>query len=398
MIYDLIVVGGGLAGSALAKSMAERGARVLVLERENAFRDRIRGEGMHPWGVPEVRGLGVYNVLRASGAVDIRWWANYRGSVLTARRDLIETTPHRTGALNFYHPAMQEALLGQADAAGAEVRRGVTVRAVCPGDPPTVLVEQDASCETLKARLVIGADGRRSQVRHWGGFAVRQDPKWLAISGVLLAHMGVADDTIHVFRPPSFGQSVLLFPLGGGRCRAYFATGRRSEHSWLSGSGHFPEFVARCVETGAPPEWFARAELAGPLATFEAADSWVEKPYHDGVVLVGDAAASSDPCWGCGLSLMFRDVKTLRDLLVSTDDWRAAACQYAAEHDKYYGRLRTILSWLRTVLYDLGTGADRIRAHALPQLANGSGPDLVGRGPDNPADEAARVRFLGEAT
>src|SRR3989442_15175364 len=40
--YDIITVGGGLGGSTLAKVMAERGARVLVLERERQFRDRVR--------------------------------------------------------------------------------------------------------------------------------------------------------------------------------------------------------------------------------------------------------------------------------------------------------------------------------------------------------------------
>ena len=56
--YDIITVGGGLGGSALALAMAEHGARVLVLERESHFRDRVRGEGMHAWGVPEARALG----------------------------------------------------------------------------------------------------------------------------------------------------------------------------------------------------------------------------------------------------------------------------------------------------------------------------------------------------
>jgi flavin-dependent dehydrogenase len=41
--YDLITVGGGLAGAALAGALAERGARVLVLERETKFKDRVRG-------------------------------------------------------------------------------------------------------------------------------------------------------------------------------------------------------------------------------------------------------------------------------------------------------------------------------------------------------------------
>ena len=55
--YDVITVGGGLAGAALAKRLAENGMRVLVLEREVAFRDRVRGEQMHCWGVAEARTL-----------------------------------------------------------------------------------------------------------------------------------------------------------------------------------------------------------------------------------------------------------------------------------------------------------------------------------------------------
>ena len=49
--YDIITIGGGLGSSALAKSMAERGRRVLRLERERQFNDRVRGEYMTPWGV-----------------------------------------------------------------------------------------------------------------------------------------------------------------------------------------------------------------------------------------------------------------------------------------------------------------------------------------------------------
>ena len=62
--YDLITVGGGLAGAALARSLAQEGARVLVLEREREFRDRVRGELVHPWGVAEARKLGIYDLLK----------------------------------------------------------------------------------------------------------------------------------------------------------------------------------------------------------------------------------------------------------------------------------------------------------------------------------------------
>jgi flavin-dependent dehydrogenase len=48
---DLIIVGGGLAGAVLAKALAEAGSYVLVLERETAFKDRVRGEAMLCVGV-----------------------------------------------------------------------------------------------------------------------------------------------------------------------------------------------------------------------------------------------------------------------------------------------------------------------------------------------------------
>ena len=69
--YDIITVGGGLAGSAVAKVMASRGASVLLVERETRFKDRIRGEALMPSGVDETRRIGVYDALRASCARDV---------------------------------------------------------------------------------------------------------------------------------------------------------------------------------------------------------------------------------------------------------------------------------------------------------------------------------------
>jgi menaquinone-9 beta-reductase len=39
----------------------------------------------------------------------------------------------------------------------------------------------------------------------------------------------------------------------------------------------------------------------GPLASFDGADTWVEHPFKDGLALIGDAGASSDPSFGQGL-------------------------------------------------------------------------------------------------
>jgi flavin-dependent dehydrogenase len=59
MSRSVIVVGGGLAGASLARALAQARVEVLVLEREREFKDRVRGEQMHPWGVAEARALGI---------------------------------------------------------------------------------------------------------------------------------------------------------------------------------------------------------------------------------------------------------------------------------------------------------------------------------------------------
>ena len=65
--YDIITIGGGLGGAALAKVMADSGARVLVLESEPQFKDRVRGEVVLSWGVAEAQELGIYEIMKSAG-------------------------------------------------------------------------------------------------------------------------------------------------------------------------------------------------------------------------------------------------------------------------------------------------------------------------------------------
>jgi 2-polyprenyl-6-methoxyphenol hydroxylase-like FAD-dependent oxidoreductase len=176
-IYDIITVGGGLGGAALAKAMAEHGARVLVLEQETRFKDRVRGEGMHAWGVPEANALGLYELLRTTCGLEVRWWNIDLGPQMIAHRDFIATTPHQSPLFGFYHPDMQEVLLTAAEEAGAEVWRGALVRDVRPGRVPTVSVDHKGQRGEMRARLVVAADGRSSPTRQWAGFAVQSDPQ-----------------------------------------------------------------------------------------------------------------------------------------------------------------------------------------------------------------------------
>jgi 2-polyprenyl-6-methoxyphenol hydroxylase-like FAD-dependent oxidoreductase len=402
--FDVIVIGGGLGGAALAKVLAEGGLRVLVLERETTFRDRVRGEQMHCWGVAEARTLGLYELLLATCGNEVRYWSSQLvGFSDVLRRDLFETSPHHAGSLNFYHPEMQTVVIGAAEKAGVTIVRGARAVEILPGARLGVRVQQDTNGEQVyRGRLLVGADGRRSMCRQWGRFRAEYDPAGMTIAGLRIDGMTAPEDTMSGFVHPRLGMLSLTVPLGKARFRVYVGRHKRegmpAERPW-SGNAAIAEFVAASISVGTPASWYGGGfRAAGPLASYDAADSWVNHPHKMGIVLIGDAAASNDPCFGCGLSLTLRDVRVLADHLLAASDWSAAADAYAEEHDRHYGTIHRMTSWARHMNFDPSLEASELRERALPLLVadRTRGLDIIGLGPDFPADEGRRRRFFGE--
>jgi 2-polyprenyl-6-methoxyphenol hydroxylase-like FAD-dependent oxidoreductase len=402
--YDIITVGGGLAGAALAKVLSEAGLRVLVLERELTFKDRVRGEQMHCWGVAEARKLGLYDLLMDTCGNEVRYWSSQLvGFSDIVRRDLVETSPHRAGSLNFSHPEMQTVILGAAEKAGATALRGVRVVELLSNGRPGVRIQPEVDGRRdFRARLLVGADGRNSICRRWGRFHVERDPPGMTIAGLRMDGLAAPEDTMSGYVNPRLGMLALSVPLGNGRFRVYVGRHKREgsqfPHIW-SGDDSVPRFVSSGIEVGMPESWFRSGiQVSGPLASYDAADSWVTHPHDRGVVLIGDAAASNDPCFGCGLSLTLRDVRVLADHLLATNDWTAAAEAYANEHDIHYGTIHRMTNWARRMNLDPGAEAVELRQRALPQLAadRTRGLDIIGLGPDFPADDTRRKRFFCE--
>ena len=395
--YDIIVVGGGLGGSALAYGMAGSGAKVLVLESETQFRDRIRGEFLSPWGVAESRNLGIYQSLINGGAHPLAYFNVYRGPELVAARPLAETTHSGEQGLAYYHPQIQEALLEAAISNGAVVRRGARVTQVVGGPSPTVVADISGLEAKYFARLVVGADGRNSNLREWGGFTLRSEPNHNIVGGVLLDNCPAPEDHGHIWPNPFAGTVALIFPQGQGRVRAYVGYDQTVERR-LSGDSDFAQFVDMAQKCGAPPEYYDGVKISGPLSTFHGAARWVEHPYRNGIALIGDAAYASDPSFGQGMSLTLRDARVLRDQLLNNSDWEQAANRYATEHDRYQAVAHTFELWETQISLTVGPEADAIRGPALAGWDQDPSrrPDVLFSGPDLVLDESIRKRYFGE--
>ena len=395
--YDLAIVGGGLGGASLARCMAAQGVRVLVLERETQFKDRIRGEFLVSWGVAEAKALGIFDLLTEHVAHEVPWVDFYTGADLELHRDMMTTTSSHLPCLSFYHPAMQELLLAAAEDAGAEVRRGISVQGVQPGKSPKVFAGLNGHGEEISARLVVGADGRSSCVRTSADFTIQRDPENMQMAGILMDDVSAPEDIGHLIVNPALGQQAVLFPQGGGRARIYFCF-HAGTLPRFQGPQDVPRVLDSCQQAGMNPDFCRKAKPAGPLATFDGAEVWVDHPYQDGVVLIGDAAGATDPAWGQGLGLALRDARMLRDQLFDTENWDTAARAWASEHDRYHNATHRAIDWYSQLYLDTGPEADARRARALPLIAQDPTrqPDAIFSGPDMPLNEAVRKRFFAE--
>ena len=106
---DVVVVGAGIAGGALATTLARGGMSVVALERSKEYVDHVRGEYMHPWGVAETQRLGLYDDLIAAGGSDIVRFVGYDEVVAPEEADatafpLDTLLPGVPGGLSIGHP------------------------------------------------------------------------------------------------------------------------------------------------------------------------------------------------------------------------------------------------------------------------------------------------------
>ncbi len=396
----VVIVGGGIAGAALATVLARADQHVLVLESTDVFRDRVRGESMMPWGVAEAQALGVADLLHAAGAHTAPLWKRYtQGDAVPRDLPVGRLVPGVGGSLNLHHPVACQALLDAAAKAGATVIRSVRDVAVAPGVNPSVSYRQGdgehAKTATLEASLVVGADGRGSVVRRCAGITLQQQEATVCIAGLLLEGVGGSDQHDSVVEH-DLGLCLLLHQ-GGGKARAYQVVPLEHRDRYV-GEAAAGRFLADASAPGSPLALaLADARPVGPCGVFPGTDTWTDRPYADGVVLIGDAAGHNDPGIGCGLSIAVRDARIVRDLVLAGARRAVDFAPYGTERFERLRRLRLIgdLTAAATVEGGAGRPARRKRfAHALATMDADIFPLVLGMfvGP-----ETIPVRLVNDA-
>jgi flavin-dependent dehydrogenase len=159
-VFDVVIVGAGIAGGALAAVLARAGRDVLLLEKSETFTDHVRGEALLQWGVKEAQNLGLHEALIAAGAHYLPWGVGYDElqrpeAAESAPTDMAQFVPGVRGILAIGHPQHCQALLDEAQSAGAKVRRGIRLLTMEAGASPKVCFEADRAQLTAKARLVV---------------------------------------------------------------------------------------------------------------------------------------------------------------------------------------------------------------------------------------------------
>ncbi|HEY2942910.1 MAG TPA: NAD(P)/FAD-dependent oxidoreductase [Vicinamibacteria bacterium] len=407
-LRDVVVVGAGPAGSAAAIFLRQRGRDVLLLDEARFPRDKICGESVSPGARPLLAALGVADAVCRLGPHPLRGMAltspdgtSFRGDY----RDVAEP------GFATRRDAFDHVLLDGARAAGAEVREGVRATGLvfangdgtgsADGMVVGVTCEDGSGPETLRARLVIGADGRRSVVaRRLGLLREHRSLCKFAVRGHWEGMDGLEErGEMHV----GGGGYCGIAPLAPRRANVTFVLDRAE---MAAAGGDLESFYRETLRRWPRiEERLARASLLGPPRAIGPLALEASRVSAPGALLVGDSAGFYDPFTGEGVTLALRSAEMAADVadraLQSLGTTRRASrpsgadllaydrARHASTRDKF--RINWMLQ--RVVARPALSNAMARRLSYRPDLAD----KLVGIAGDFvPARSAWSWRFLWE--
>jgi geranylgeranyl reductase family protein len=301
-VWDVVVVGGGPAGVAAAISLRRRNRAVLLVDAARFPRDKICGESVSPEAWRLLRDLGAASRVAALSPHEIR------GMALTSPDGTRFHGDYTSGEAGFAmrRAALDSALLDVARAAGVEVREATRATGLLGDGDDTV---QGVHCDgetggvPVRARIVVGADGRRSLVGR-SLRLLREVPglRRFAVRGYWEGVQGLGDrGEMHVGRGGYCG----IAPLSSTRANVAFVLGREAMRD---AAGDLERFYRRTLAVRFPriAERLDRAGLLEPPRAVGPLALESRRVSAPGVLLVGDAAGFYDPFTGEGIALAMR--------------------------------------------------------------------------------------------
>ncbi len=306
--YDVIVVGGGPAGSVMGWSLATRGLRVAVLERARFPREKVCGDFVEP------RGLRLFDMMGCGGvsqskpplpithvAMFLQSQCAYRGTI-PFYGEKSHLPPH-----GYIVPReeLDTQLLNCARRAGADVHEDCAVTELQrEGEYTKVWVRRGGSKRrsSFRAPLVVGADGTRSVVARSAGL-FHDDWRHIAVSQRAYVE-GVKIETgeaAFFFDNDLFPGYGWMFPMSGGKANIGVGIlGETRDRCGLSVTRLFQQFVEKLREQhpGCAEIHIVGKPLGGIVKTYGGAG----RNYFDGGVLIGDAGCFVDPMTGEGIT------------------------------------------------------------------------------------------------
>ena len=137
----------------------------------------------------------------------------------------------------------------------------------------------------------------------------------------------------------------LAFPQSPERVRLYICYALEDKKRFAGADNQARFLDAFRLATVPRSEFLANGTPSGPCNSYGNEDTWTDVPYVPGVVLIGDAAGHNDPIIGQGLSIAYRDVRIVRDLMLENRNWAPDLFRpYAEERRERMRRLRLTAS------------------------------------------------------
>jgi flavin-dependent dehydrogenase len=304
--YEVIVVGGGPSGSAVATRLAQRDRRVLLLEKEQFPRFHI-GESMLPCAMPLIEQLGAMGRLKAA-----EFLPKYAAEFVTADGSLKRRYAFADGlvqgpgsAYEVDRSEFDKLLLDNAADRGVEVRQGVQVirfeldreRGV-----DVVARAEDGTESTIHAEMLIDATGQSSLLA--GRLGLREMDQELKNFAVFShyegagRYTGAEEGDISVVLIP--GGWWWVIPLKNDRTSVGLVLPSRALRGQKPDEAYF---AAQIAATPYLRERLLGASRVAPVRSVSDYSYVSRKVAGDRFVLVGDAAAFIDPVFSTGVYL-----------------------------------------------------------------------------------------------